>query len=114
MNTAHDFAFPEPEDQDQDQDIVAAPHDPIPYVDGNAAAGALSEIFRVDIIAALGRCRHCGSVRAFGAAMVFVDAPGVVVRCRDCKGVLLRLVGTPTRYWLDLSGLDHLEVDRED
>lgn len=110
MNGADDFAVPDSEDQD----IAAGPHDPIPYVDGNATAGALSEVFRVDIIAALGRCRHCGSVRAFGEAMVFTDAPGIVVRCRDCQGVLLRLVETPTRYWLDLSGLNYLEIDREE
>lgn len=108
MTSDNDFAFSESEDRD----IAAGPHDPIPSVDGNAAAGALSELFRIDIIAALGRCRHCGSVRAFGAAMVFVDAPGIVVRCRDCKSVLLRLVETPTRYWLDLSGLSYLEIDR--
>ncbi|MGO4245568.1 DUF6510 family protein [Paenarthrobacter sp. RAF54_2] len=110
MNSTDDFAVPESDDQD----IAAAPHDPIPYVDGNAAAGALSEVFRIDIIAALGRCRHCGSVRAFGEAMVFTDAPGIVVRCRDCQGVLLRLVQTPTKYWLDLSGLSYLEIDREE
>jgi hypothetical protein len=108
VNGADDFAVPE----SGDQDLVASAHDPIPYVDGNAAAGALSEVFRIDIIAALGRCRHCGSVRAFGEAMVFTDAPGIVVRCRDCQGVLLRLVETPSHYWLDLSGLSYLEIDR--
>ncbi|MCF3141454.1 MULTISPECIES: DUF6510 family protein [unclassified Paenarthrobacter] len=110
MNSADNFTASEPEDQD----IAAAAHHAIPYLDGNAAAGALSEVFRIDIIAALGRCRHCGSVRYFGAAMVFTDAPGLVVRCRDCQGVLLRVVETPTRYWLDLSGLSYLEIDREE
>jgi hypothetical protein len=110
VNGADDDSVPDSEDQD----IAASPHDPIPYVDGNATAGALSEVFRIDIIAALGRCTHCGSVRAFGEAMVFTDAPGIVVRCRDCQGVLLRLVETPTRHWLDLSGLSYLEIRRED
>jgi hypothetical protein len=110
VSGADDYEVPDP----AAQDIEASPHDPIPYVDGNAAAGALSEVFRIDIIAALARCRHCGSVRAFGEAMVFTDAPGIVVRCRDCRGVLLRLVETPTRYWLDLSGLSYLEIGRED
>lgn len=110
MNGADDFAVPDWDDQD----IAASSQDPIPYLDGNATAGALSEVFRVDIIAALGRCRHCGSVSAFGEAMVFADAPGIVVRCRNCKGVLLRLVETPTQYWLDLSGLSYLEINREE
>jgi phage FluMu protein Com len=110
VNDADDFAVPDSEGQD----IAAQPHDPVSYVDGNAAAGVLSEVFRIDIIAALGRCRHCGSIRAFGEAMVYIDAPGIVVRCRDCQGVLLRLVETPTRYWLDLSGLNYLEIYREE
>jgi hypothetical protein len=109
VNSPENFAVPDSEDHD----IAAGPHDPIAHVDGNAAAGALSEVFRIDIIAALGRCRHCGSVRAFGEAMVFTDAPGIVVRCRDCQGVVLRLVKTPTQYWLDLSGLSYLAIDRE-
>ncbi|WP_396020852.1 DUF6510 family protein [Arthrobacter sp. ISL-28] len=71
-------------------------------------------MLRIDIIAALGRCRHCGSVRAFGEAVVFTEAPGIGVRCRDCQGVLLRLVEIPTRYWLDLSGLSYLVIDREE
>ncbi|BAS12388.1 conserved hypothetical protein [Arthrobacter sp. Hiyo8] len=45
--------------------------------------------------------------------MVYVDAPGIVVRCASCEGVLLRLVETPTRYWLDVSGLSYLQIDRE-
>jgi hypothetical protein len=110
VNGTDDFAVPHRDDQD----IAASLHDPIADLDGNAAAGALSELFRIDIIAALGRCRHCGSVRAFGEAMVFADAPGIVVRCRKCQGVLLRLVETPTRYWLDLSGLSYLEIHRDE
>lgn len=40
------------------KDIAATLHNPISYVAGNATAGALSEVFRIDVIAALGRCRH--------------------------------------------------------
>lgn len=36
------------------------------------------------------------------------------MRYRDCQGVLLRLVETPTRFWLDFSGLSFLEISRED
>lgn len=96
-----------------DQDIAGKAGNPIPHLDGNAAAGALSEVFRIDIIAAIGRCKHCGSVRAFGEASVYTDAPGIVVRCKSCDGVLLRLVETPTQFWLDVSGLSYLQIDRE-
>ena len=96
-----------------DQDIAGTPGNPIPHLDGNAAAGALWEVFRIDIIAAIGRCKHCGAVRAFGEASVYADGPGIVVRCKSCDGVLLRLVETPTSYWLDVSGLSYLQIDRE-
>jgi hypothetical protein len=97
----------------EDQDIGGIPGNPIPHLDGNAAAGPLWELFRIDIIAAIGRCKHCGAVRAFGEATVYTDAPGIVVRCKSCDGVLLRLVETPTSYWLDVSGLSYLQIDRE-
>lgn len=98
----------------EDQDIAATAGNPISHLDGNAAAGALWELFRIDVIAAIGRCNHCGNVRAFGEASVYADGPGIVVRCKSCEGVLLRLVETPTQYWLDLSGLSYLQIDRED
>lgn len=110
MNGNNGMGSPEPEDLD----VSTTVSNPVPHLDGNAAAGALWEVFRVDIVAAIGRCKHCGSVRAFGEATVYVDAPGIVVRCRDCTGVLLRFVETPTRFWLDVSGLSYLEIDRED
>ncbi|WP_196810891.1 DUF6510 family protein [Arthrobacter sp. 35W] len=96
-----------------DSDIAATVGNPIPHLDGNAVAGMMGELFRIDIIAAIGRCRHCGAEHAFGEAVVYTDAPGIVVRCSSCQGVLLRLVETPTQYWLDVSGLSHLQIDRE-
>ena len=97
----------------EDRDIAGSERNPIPHLDGNAAAGPLWEVFRIDIIAAIGRCRHCGAVRAFAEAKVYADAPGIVVRCSSCEGVLLRLVETPTQFWLDVSGLSYLQIDRE-
>ncbi len=97
----------------KDQDIAGIAGNAIPHLDGNAVAGLLWELFRFDIVAAIGRCRHCGAVRVFGETIVYVDAPGIVVRCASCEGVLLRLVETPTRYWLDVSGLSYLQIDRE-
>ena len=70
-------------------------------------------MFRFYIVAAIGRCKHCGAVRASAEAKVYADAPGIMVRCSSCEGVLLRLVETPTQFWLDLSGLSYLQIDRE-
>jgi Family of unknown function (DUF6510) len=80
------------------------------YLDGNAAAGALSEVFAVDVTAAIGRCAGCGRVEAFGAAHLYTQAPGLVARCAGCDAVLLRVVTTRTETWLDLRGLTHLRI----
>ena len=79
-------------------------------LDGNAAAGVLGEIFRVDVTAAVGQCAGCGRVGALAETRVWASGPGLVVRCRGCAGVLVRVVHGSSRTWLDLSGLRYLEL----
>lgn len=80
------------------------------YLDGNAAAGALSEVFAVDVTAAIGQCNGCGQTGVFAEARLYVDAPGLVARCQSCDNVLLRVVSTPNDTFLDLRGLTYLRV----
>jgi len=79
-------------------------------LDGNVLAGALRELFAVEVTAALARCAGCGGTSAIGQTLVYADAPGLVARCPGCDGVVLRLVRGPGRAWLDLSGVSCLEV----
>lgn len=78
------------------------------YLDGNAAAGTLRELFAVDITAAIGQCAGCGRTGVFAETHVYMDAPGLVARCSGCDDVLLRVVTTPTDTYLDLRGLTYL------
>ena len=78
-------------------------------LDGNAIGGLLGEIFAVEMTSAEGTCAGCGSVQAIGRVDVYVDAPGVVVRCPSCRQVLMRIVRGPGRAWLDLTGTRCLE-----
>jgi hypothetical protein len=80
------------------------------YLDGNAMAGALGEVFAVDITTAAGECAHCGARAAIGQARLYADAPGLVARCSSCGEVLLRLARGPGRAWLDLRGVICLEL----
>ncbi|MEV8371694.1 DUF6510 family protein [Kribbella sp. NPDC056861] len=80
------------------------------YLDGNAAAGTLREVFAVDITAAIGRCGGCGQTGVFAETRVYMDAPGLVARCPGCDDVLLRVVTTPTDTYLDLRGLTYLRL----
>ena len=79
-------------------------------LDGNVLAGALSELFAFDITSATGKCVSCGAVNAIARVRVFGAAPGLTARCPACGQVVLRLVRSPDRAWLDLRGLSFLEV----
>ena len=81
------------------------------YLDGNAAAGELNRIFSFDITAAQGRCAHCGAMRHFAEAHLYMTCPGIVARCACCGQVLLRLVNTGGRLFLDLRGMAYLALD---
>jgi phage FluMu protein Com len=79
------------------------------HLDGNAAAGALHELFAVDVTTAHTRCSGCGHVAAFAESRLYMDAPGMVARCANCDAVLLRAATTPTGTYLDLRGLTSLK-----
>jgi hypothetical protein len=82
----------------------------ISYLDGNAAGGELSRVFAVDLTAAEGQCAYCGAKRRFADAHLYVDCPGLVARCAMCDHVLLRLVNTGERTFLDLRGMTYLNL----
>ena len=81
-------------------------------LDGNAAAGVLAEVFAMDVTAAIGQCAGCGQQSPLGATVAYLQAPGVVLRCRGCDHVLVRVVTSPDRQWVDIRGLAVLEVTR--
>jgi Zn finger protein HypA/HybF involved in hydrogenase expression len=78
-------------------------------LDGNAIAGLLREIFTMEMTNAESTCAGCGAVHAVGQVDVYLNAPGAVVRCPACEGVLMRIVQGRGRYWIDLTGTRCLE-----
>ena len=79
------------------------------FLDGNAAAGVLREVFAVDVTSAHGQCVGCGNTGPMAETRLFADAPGLVLRCASCDTVLLRLVSGGGRHWLDVRGLSYLQ-----
>ena len=79
-------------------------------LDGNAAAGLLGEIFPFEMTMAHIRCAGCGAVEPVGAEMVYMDAPGMVMRCVHCERVLLTVVHGVRRYWLEMRGVTWLHI----
>jgi hypothetical protein len=84
---------------------------PMNYLDGNAAAGELSTIFAMDVTTAEGQCAHCGAIKRFAEAHLYMQAPGVVARCAVCEHVLLRLVNARQHMFLDARGMTYLRLD---
>jgi ribosomal protein S27E len=80
-------------------------------LDGNTMAGALGELFTVDVSAAVVECASCGHTGVVAEIVVYADAPGMVGRCPECSDVLLRLVRSDRRAWLDMRGVVCLRID---
>jgi Family of unknown function (DUF6510) len=77
-------------------------------LDGNAIAGQLVEVFGAEMTTATVVCASCGASGAVAELMVYVQAPGTVVRCRSCKSVLMVLVTARGFTCVDLRGLSEL------
>ncbi len=79
-------------------------------LDGNAAAGILTEIFAADVTAARATCANCSAVRELGALPVYGYSMGMVMRCPDCDAVIMRLARIRTHVCLDPTGVKLLVV----
>jgi hypothetical protein len=79
-------------------------------VDGNAAAGMLSELFTPDLTSARARCAGCNATQVIGALLVYAHGMGMVARCPSCEGVIMRVVKTPTHLWFEATGATSIAV----
>jgi hypothetical protein len=82
------------------------------YLDGNAAAGPLSEFFVADVTTAVGRCANCGLTAALATTRLYPNSHGLLLRCPGCTEILLRLVDTGESVRLDLRGMSFVEFWR--
>jgi len=79
-------------------------------LDGNAIAGQLHEIFGTEMTTAVGTCAACGATAQVAETVVYLDAPGTVVRCRSCLGLLMVITTIRDMNCVDLGGLASLEA----
>ena len=79
-------------------------------LDGNAAAGRLSELFARDMTTALATCAGCHTSAPLGAVAEYGQNMGVVLRCERCDTVMLRLVRTPRAIHVDATGITVMVV----
>ncbi|MFK0135020.1 DUF6510 family protein [Streptomyces rubiginosohelvolus] len=74
------------------------------YVDGNALAGPLGEVFAVDPTTAWRSCPSCRLPATLAQLHVYGPEPGLTARCPGCAAVALRVVTQPEYLWLQLGG----------
>lgn len=74
-------------------------------LDGNAAAGALRDVFAHEMTAAIATCTGCGSVHLVGTLLEYGHGMGVILRCPQCDTPMLRIVRTPGWVRMDPSGI---------
>jgi hypothetical protein len=79
-------------------------------LDGNAIGGLLLEVFGTDLTDAEATCATCGAVGPVAETVVYLDAPGTVVRCRNCSGLLMVISQVRGISCVDLRGLDALDA----
>ncbi len=81
-------------------------------LDGNAAAGVLTEVLAMDPTTALATCAHCRGRAPLGEHLVYADAPALVVRCPTCMGVVLRCASDQAGLRLEMTGVLLLSAPR--
>jgi hypothetical protein len=77
--------------------------DEMRWLDGNAVAGLLVEVFGAEMTTAVRGCASCGAQRPVGAHRAYVGM-GAVLRCPVCGDVGLRVTALPDRHVVRLSG----------
>jgi DNA-directed RNA polymerase subunit RPC12/RpoP len=77
-------------------------------VDGNAAAGLLTEVFAVDVTTMRGACGACGSAGPLAEAVVELDDVAAIIRCRTCTHTLMTVLRTDDGVRLVIGSLREL------
>jgi uncharacterized Zn finger protein len=82
------------------------------HEDGNILAGPLGDLMRFDVTTARARCTGCGVIAELATAHVYRTDAGNVARCRDCGTVLVTLVETDSRTFVNFTGT--IEITRNE
>ena len=59
-----------------------------------------------------GKCAHCGAVHVIAELRAYMRAPGTVLRCPVCDGIVLRIVETDEATYVDARGAAYLRFER--
>jgi ribosomal protein S27E len=79
-------------------------------LDGNAIGGLLLEVFSTEMTAAVVTCATCGTAGPVAETIVYLDAPGTVIRCRSCTAVLMMIMRRGGLNCVGMAGLAALDA----
>jgi hypothetical protein len=79
-------------------------------LDGNAAAGVLSQVFCGEPSGAVIVCAGCGATAPVGALPAYGLELGAIVRCAHCDTAVLRVGAAGGTLWVDLRGAVSLRI----
>jgi hypothetical protein len=82
-------------------------------LDGNAAGGILQEIFPFEMTLVQVTCTGCDATNVIGALAAYMHGMGTILRCPSCENVLIRVAHAKGRYWLDMRGVQVLQISAE-
>ena len=78
------------------------------WLDGNAIAGLLVELFGTEMTSVDRACASCGEHRAVGAHRLYRSA-GLVLRCPACGDIAMRITLGEERHVVTMQGSWTLE-----
>jgi hypothetical protein len=79
------------------------------WLDGNAIAGLLAELFGTEMTSVDRGCGSCGAHRAVGAHRLYRGA-GMVLRCPACEDVAMTIAMSEERHVVTMRGSWTLEL----
>ena len=79
-------------------------------LDGNAAAGRLGQFFTFDVTLATITCGDCAFEGPLAELRLYGRDAAIVLRCRHCDAVNIRMLETGTSANLDLSGTARISI----
>jgi hypothetical protein len=88
--------------------------DTLTFLDVNAAAGELNQLFTLDVTRAIVQCDSCDKIAPLAESYLYAMEPGMVVRCNGCQRVLMRIVTNAANVWADLRGLRYLQLTKRE
>ncbi|MGH2615678.1 MAG: DUF6510 family protein [Thermomicrobiales bacterium] len=80
-------------------------------LDGNVAAGLLSEAFCREPSRMVIACSGCGAVAPMGSLLAYGLEMGAILRCPTCDTAVLRAGSIGHQLWVDLRGAVSVRIE---